>query len=157
MIADYRLYPTRCNVTQFILSGNCSTCVGWYHPTHVEQFPGKTKCGTLHLVGYILEELVLDLVVWLARVSFFKKKKGFLHVFHESTFTYIDVMGLYGHWPRNESGSLRHESNGLPPLITRTCHWIFPHTFKTFMGVATGAVLHAFVKHRRKVSITLGQ
>jgi hypothetical protein len=23
--------PTRCNVTQFILSGNCSTCFGWYH------------------------------------------------------------------------------------------------------------------------------
>ena len=25
------IYPTRCNVTQFILSGNCSTCLGWYH------------------------------------------------------------------------------------------------------------------------------
>jgi len=24
------IYPTRCNVTQFILSGNCSTCFGWY-------------------------------------------------------------------------------------------------------------------------------
>jgi len=23
------IYPTRCNVTQFILSGNCSTCFGW--------------------------------------------------------------------------------------------------------------------------------
>jgi len=23
--------PTRCNFTQFILSGNCSTCFGWYH------------------------------------------------------------------------------------------------------------------------------
>jgi len=22
-------YPTRCNVTQFILSGKCSTCFGW--------------------------------------------------------------------------------------------------------------------------------
>jgi len=22
--------PTRCNVTQFILSGNCSTCFGWF-------------------------------------------------------------------------------------------------------------------------------
>jgi hypothetical protein len=32
------IYPTRCNVTQFILSGNCSTCFGWYHPKHVEQF-----------------------------------------------------------------------------------------------------------------------
>ena len=25
------IYPTRCNVTQFILSRNCSTCFGWYH------------------------------------------------------------------------------------------------------------------------------
>jgi hypothetical protein len=25
------IYPKRCNVTQFILSGNCSTCFGWYH------------------------------------------------------------------------------------------------------------------------------
>jgi len=24
------IYPTRRNVTQFILSGNCSTCFGWY-------------------------------------------------------------------------------------------------------------------------------
>jgi len=24
------IYPTRCNVTQFIISGNCSTCFGWY-------------------------------------------------------------------------------------------------------------------------------
>jgi len=24
------IYPTRCNVTQFILSGKCSTCFGWY-------------------------------------------------------------------------------------------------------------------------------
>ena len=89
------IYPTRCNVTQFILSGNCSTCFGWYHhpssgaettisiaadssngmrnirccrysfsapddewwyhPKHVEQFPDKINCVTLHLVGYILE------------------------------------------------------------------------------------------------------
>jgi len=28
------IYPTRCNVTHFILSGNCSTCFGWYlHPS----------------------------------------------------------------------------------------------------------------------------
>ena len=28
---------------------------GWYHPKHVEQFPGKINCVMLHLVGYILE------------------------------------------------------------------------------------------------------
>jgi hypothetical protein len=26
-----------------------------YHPKHVEQFPNKMNCVTLHLVGYILE------------------------------------------------------------------------------------------------------
>jgi hypothetical protein len=29
--------------------------VWWYHPKHVEQFPDKINCVTLHLVGYILE------------------------------------------------------------------------------------------------------
>ena len=27
----------------------------WYHPKHVEQFPDKINCVTLHLVRYILE------------------------------------------------------------------------------------------------------
>jgi hypothetical protein len=95
------IYPIRCNVTQFILSGSCSTRFGWYHhtssgaqttvstasgichtvtatcryqvpdavdtvvsapddgwwyhPKHVEQFPDKINCVTLHFVGYILE------------------------------------------------------------------------------------------------------
>jgi len=72
------IYPTRYNFTQFILSGNCSTCgtstlsiTVWlipdavdtvvcapedgrrYHPKHVEQFPDKINCVKLHLVGYI--------------------------------------------------------------------------------------------------------
>ena len=30
MVMQYsNIYPTGCNVTQFILSGNCSTCFGW--------------------------------------------------------------------------------------------------------------------------------
>jgi len=29
--------------------------VQWYHPKHVEQFPCKINCVTLHLVGHILE------------------------------------------------------------------------------------------------------
>ena len=113
------IYLTRYNITQFILSGNCSTYFGWYHhpssgaqttvstasgichtvtaicryrgrngtglsvlwvavtvwqipdavdtvacapddgwwyhPKHVEQFPYKINCVTLHLFGYILE------------------------------------------------------------------------------------------------------
>jgi hypothetical protein len=33
---------------------------GWrYHPKHVEQFPDKINCVTLHLVGYILETLMM--------------------------------------------------------------------------------------------------
>jgi len=28
------IYPTRCNVTQFFIYGDCSTCFGWYlHPS----------------------------------------------------------------------------------------------------------------------------
>ena len=27
----------------------------WYHLKHVEQFPDKINCVTLHLVGYVLE------------------------------------------------------------------------------------------------------
>jgi len=27
----------------------------WYHPKHVEQFPDKINCVTLHLVEYISE------------------------------------------------------------------------------------------------------
>ena len=34
----------------------CAPDGAWkYHPKHVEQFPDKIKCVTLHLVGYILE------------------------------------------------------------------------------------------------------
>jgi len=29
--SNIHIYPKRCNVTQLILSGNCSTCFGWYH------------------------------------------------------------------------------------------------------------------------------
>jgi len=34
----------------------CAPDDGWrYHPKHVEQFPVKINCVTLHLVGHILE------------------------------------------------------------------------------------------------------
>jgi hypothetical protein len=34
----------------------CAPNDGWrYHPKHVEKFPDKINCVTLHLVGYILE------------------------------------------------------------------------------------------------------
>ena len=36
----------------------CAPDDGWRNqPKHVEQFPGKINCVTLHLVGYILEYL----------------------------------------------------------------------------------------------------
>jgi hypothetical protein len=93
------MYPTRCNFTQFTLSGNCSICFGWYlhpssgaqtivftasgichtdavdtvvcasddgwwyHPKHLEQFPDKINCVTLHLVGYILEYKINTLLL----------------------------------------------------------------------------------------------
>jgi len=44
---DYsNIYPTRCNVTQFILSGNCFTCFWWYHhPSSGAQTTVSTASG----------------------------------------------------------------------------------------------------------------
>jgi len=48
------IYPTRCNVTQFILSGNCSTCFGWYHhPSSGAQTTVSTASGICHTVTAI--------------------------------------------------------------------------------------------------------
>jgi len=45
------VYPTRCNVTQFILSGSCSTCFGWHqHPPSGAQTTVSTASGTCHTV-----------------------------------------------------------------------------------------------------------
>jgi len=52
---DYsNIYPTRCNFTQFILSGNCSTCFGWYHhPSSGAQTTVSTACDISHTVTAI--------------------------------------------------------------------------------------------------------
>jgi hypothetical protein len=43
------IYPTRCNVTQFILSGNCFTCFVWYHhPSSGGQTTVSTASGICH-------------------------------------------------------------------------------------------------------------
>jgi hypothetical protein len=43
------LYPTICNVTQFIISGNCSTCFGWYHHPSSEAYTTvSTASGICH-------------------------------------------------------------------------------------------------------------
>jgi len=45
------IYPTRCNITHFILSGNCSTCFRWYHhPSSREQTTESTASGICHTV-----------------------------------------------------------------------------------------------------------
>jgi len=47
-----KIYPTRCNVTQFILSGNYSTCFGWYHhPSSGTQTTVSTASGICHTVS----------------------------------------------------------------------------------------------------------
>jgi hypothetical protein len=55
------IYPTRCNVTQFILSENCSTRFGWYfHPSSGTQTTVSTASGIFHtslLPAAIVEEL----------------------------------------------------------------------------------------------------
>jgi hypothetical protein len=48
------IYPITCNVTQFILSGNCSTCFGWYHhPSSGAQTTVSTPSGICHTVTAI--------------------------------------------------------------------------------------------------------
>ena len=44
------IYPTRFNVTQFILSGNCSTCFGWYHNPASGAQTVSTASGICHTV-----------------------------------------------------------------------------------------------------------
>jgi len=45
------IYPTRCNVTQFILSAICSTCFGWYHhPSSEAQTAASTASDNFHTV-----------------------------------------------------------------------------------------------------------
>jgi len=47
----FNIYPTKCNVTQFILSGKCSTCFGWYyHPSSGAQTTVSTASGICHTV-----------------------------------------------------------------------------------------------------------
>jgi hypothetical protein len=59
------IYPTRCNITQFILLGNCSTRFGWYHhPSSGAQTTISTDLvfvTSLLLSAAIVEELEL---VW---------------------------------------------------------------------------------------------
>jgi len=48
------IYPTKYNVTQFVLSGNCSTCFGWYlHPSSGAQITVSTASGICHTVTAI--------------------------------------------------------------------------------------------------------
>jgi hypothetical protein len=45
------IYPTRCNVTQFILSGNCFTCFGCYfHPSSGVHTTISTASGICHTI-----------------------------------------------------------------------------------------------------------
>jgi hypothetical protein len=45
------IYPLECNVTQFILSGNCSTCFVWYlHQSSGVQTTVSTASGICHTV-----------------------------------------------------------------------------------------------------------
>jgi len=48
------IHSTRCNITQFILSGNCSTCFGWYlHPSSGAQTTVPIAYGICHTVTAI--------------------------------------------------------------------------------------------------------
>jgi len=49
--SNSNIYPTRCNVTQFVLSGKCSTCFRWYlHPSSGAHTTVSTASGICHTV-----------------------------------------------------------------------------------------------------------
>jgi hypothetical protein len=49
----------------------CASDDGWrYHPKHVEQFPDKINCVTLHLVEYILKKTTYSLGITVASRSY---------------------------------------------------------------------------------------
>ena len=51
------IYPTRCKVTQFIISGNCFTCFGWYlHPSSGAHTTVSTASGICHTVVCALDD-----------------------------------------------------------------------------------------------------
>ena len=55
-ISNLSLAITVWLITDAVDTVVCAPDDGWrYHPKHVEQFPDKTNCVKLHLVGYILE------------------------------------------------------------------------------------------------------
>ena len=64
--------PTRCNVTQFILSGNSYTCFGWYHhPTSGRQTTVSTASGICHTVKEqrnILHEIRKRKANWIGHI-----------------------------------------------------------------------------------------
>jgi len=48
----------------------CAPDDGWrHHPKHVEQFPDKINCVTLHLVGYVLEHGFKSLFLYFINVN----------------------------------------------------------------------------------------
>ena len=57
------IYPTRCNVTQFILSGNCSTCFGWcLHPSSRVHTTVSAASGICHTVTAICRYSVTPII-----------------------------------------------------------------------------------------------
>jgi hypothetical protein len=51
-IPIYEVYPTRCNVTHFTISRNCSTCFEWYlHPSSGAHTTSSTASGICHNVA----------------------------------------------------------------------------------------------------------
>ena len=67
----------------------CAPDDGWrYHPKHVEQFPDKINCVTLHLVGYILD------YSHNARTYARKKKIGYFLRYNYSTSIPAFIAGI---------------------------------------------------------------
>jgi hypothetical protein len=79
------IYPTRCNVTQFILFGNCSIYFGWYHHpssgAHTTVSTASVICHTVTATCRYRGRVVTGLsVLWVAyatQTSFPKGARNF--------------------------------------------------------------------------------
>jgi hypothetical protein len=73
-------------------------CTWWwvgYHPKHVEQFPDKTNCVTLHLVGYILE---YNIKITYRLLSYSHKKASHSPFTHARTHTHTHTHKTMRSW-----------------------------------------------------------
>jgi hypothetical protein len=78
------IYPTRCKITQFILSGNCSTCFGWYH------HPSSGAETTVSIASGICQTVT---VVEEPQIS--NNRLGFPKLFRKKIYIFLNIVSCF--------------------------------------------------------------